>query len=152
MEFEKRKSLVVGICFGHQIIHQALGGQVEKNSGGWGLGAYPVRILSDFGNFKAGKTICVLAVHQDQVIQRAPGFTRLGSSDFCENAITGNGASILTWQAHPEFLDGFFVDVCERLRSEVDHQLIDSALEKVGLPDDRGIAGEYIVDFLCGKG
>ena len=29
---------MAGICFGHQIMAQALGGKVEKFSGGWGVG------------------------------------------------------------------------------------------------------------------
>ena len=29
---------MVGICFGHQIMAQALGGKVERFKGGWGLG------------------------------------------------------------------------------------------------------------------
>ena len=29
---------MVGICFGHQIMAQALGGRVEKFSGGWSVG------------------------------------------------------------------------------------------------------------------
>ena len=28
---------IVGICFGHQILAQALGGKVEKYSGGWSI-------------------------------------------------------------------------------------------------------------------
>ncbi|WP_238593863.1 type 1 glutamine amidotransferase [Endozoicomonas atrinae] len=145
-------ALLVGICFGHQIIHQSLGGRVQKFPGGWGLGAYPVKALSDFGCFKSGSIIRILAVHQDQVSQLAPGFSVLAASDFCENAITRRGTSILTWQAHPEFVDGFFVDVCARLRTMVDDDLIDKALGEVGLPDDRNQAGKVIVHFLAGKG
>jgi hypothetical protein len=29
---------MVGICFGHQIIAQAMGGKVEKYAGGWSVG------------------------------------------------------------------------------------------------------------------
>ena len=29
---------VVGICFGHQIIAQAMGGKVESHAGGWSVG------------------------------------------------------------------------------------------------------------------
>ncbi len=152
VEMEKSDAVLVGICFGHQVIHQALGGQVQKSSMGWGVGAYPVRALSDFGSFRSGDNIRVLAVHQDQVTKLAGGFSLLATSDFCENAITKKGASILTWQAHPEFVDGFFVDICARLRTMVDDRLIDKALGDVGLPDDRSQAGEVIVHFLAGNG
>nr|WP_306671502.1 type 1 glutamine amidotransferase [Endozoicomonas sp. ONNA2] len=145
-------SLLVGICFGHQIIHQSLGGRVQKFPGGWGLGAYPVKALSDFGSFKSGSTIRVLAVHQDQVDLLAPGFSLLATSDFCENAITRRSSKILTWQAHPEFIDGFFIDVCARLRTMVADRLIDQAVGAIGLPDDRHQAGKTIVHFLAGNG
>ncbi|USE36707.1 type 1 glutamine amidotransferase [Endozoicomonas sp. SCSIO W0465] len=152
IDLARSDALLVGICFGHQIIHQSLGGRVQKFPGGWGVGAYPVKALSDFGGFKSGSTIRVLAVHQDQVIQLAPGFSVLAASDFCENAITRRGTSILTWQAHPEFVDGFFKDVCARLRTMAPDQLIDQALGEVGLPDDRVQAGTVIVQFLAGNG
>ena len=140
---------VVGICFGHQIIHQALGGQVQNFSGGWGIGAYPVQAVDDFGSFKAGDTIRVLAVHQDQVMKMAPGFTLLATSSFCLHAITRKGTSILTWQAHPEFVDGFFKDICTRLRGIAEDNLIDQALQKVGLEDNRSQAAHAIVNFLA---
>ena len=34
----KLKTPLIGICFGHQVIAEALGGKVEKSSKGWGLG------------------------------------------------------------------------------------------------------------------
>tara|TARA_B110000014_G_scaffold263785_1_gene261785 strand:- start:557 stop:1246 length:690 start_codon:yes stop_codon:yes gene_type:complete len=37
----------LGICFGHQIISSALGGQVTKNSKGWELGSYKISITDD---------------------------------------------------------------------------------------------------------
>ncbi|WP_033403655.1 type 1 glutamine amidotransferase [Endozoicomonas elysicola] len=152
VELDKSQALLVGICFGHQLIHQALGGEVQKFHGGWGLGAYPVKATVAFGGFQLGDTIRILAVHQDQVIKAAPGFSLLATSDFCENAITQKSSRILTWQAHPEFVDGFFRDVCSRLRETVDSSLISKALNEVGLPDDRVQAGKAIVHFLAGNG
>ena len=32
---------LVGLCFGHQAVARALGGQVARNAAGWGLGTAP---------------------------------------------------------------------------------------------------------------
>ncbi len=34
------RARMVGVCFGHQVMAQALGGRVEKSSKGWGLGLH----------------------------------------------------------------------------------------------------------------
>ncbi len=86
---------LVGICFGHQIIAQALGGKVEKFSGGWMVG----RQSYDFD----GKTVDLNAWHQDQVTVLPEGAQVLGSSASCENAMVAYGDRIFTVQAHPEF-------------------------------------------------
>ncbi|MGA0714206.1 MAG: peroxidase-related enzyme [Gemmobacter sp.] len=56
---------VVGICFGHQIMAQAMGGRVERFAGGWAVG--PTRY--DFG----GETLTLNAWHRDQVVAVPPG-------------------------------------------------------------------------------
>ena len=86
---------LVGICFGHQIIAQALGGRVEKFTGGWCVGRHDYEI--------GGRAMPLNAWHQDQVVTLPPGARRLGASPFCENAVLAYGDSILTYQPHPEF-------------------------------------------------
>ena len=86
---------LVGICFGHQVIAQALGGKVEKFSGGWAVG----RQTYDFG----GVEMAFNAWHQDQVTERPKGAVVLASNDFCENAALLYGDQVLTIQPHPEF-------------------------------------------------
>jgi GMP synthase (glutamine-hydrolysing) len=90
---------VVGICFGHQIIAQAMGGRVEKYAGGWSVGATEY----DFG----GETLTLNAWHQDQVTVTPPGATVLASNDFCANAALLYDDRALTVQAHPEFQPAF---------------------------------------------
>lgn len=69
---------LVGICFGHQIVAQALGGRVERSDKGWAVGptAY------DFG----GDRIVLNAWHRDQVIEPPDGAEVIASNSFCENA------------------------------------------------------------------
>ncbi|RMA40940.1 type 1 glutamine amidotransferase [Rhodophyticola porphyridii] len=86
---------MVGICFGHQVIAQALGGRVEKFAGGWSVGRQSYRI--------GGKTFHLNAWHQDQVVDLPAGAEVLGQSDFCANAVLAYGPRILTVQPHPEF-------------------------------------------------
>ena len=142
---------VLGICFGHQLIHSALGGDVEKYYDGWGLGAYPVSIVEDLASLKASDTIRVLAMHQDQVITCAPHFSVIGTSHFCQHAITLKGHSILTFQAHPEFTDELFASICSRIRPKAGEQRVDSALVELGKPDDRIQIRQLVADFLAGE-
>jgi len=88
---------LVGICFGHQIIAQALGGKVEKFEGGWAVG----RQTYDW----QGDEIALNAWHQDQVVIRPEGAELLACNDFCENAALVYDTRVFTLQAHPEFGD-----------------------------------------------
>jgi GMP synthase (glutamine-hydrolysing) len=92
---------IFGVCFGHQILAQALGGKVAKYPQGWSVG--PQTYKSDlFGDQK------MIAWHQDQVVTRPAQACVAGSSAFCENAILTYGNHALTIQPHPEFSVPFF--------------------------------------------
>lgn len=90
---------MVGICFGHQIIAQAMGGKVERYDGGWAVGA------TDY-DFQ-GQPITLNAWHRDQVV-KAPAVAQvIATNDFCTNAALLYDDRIFTVQAHPEFRPEF---------------------------------------------
>tara|TARA_R110002096_G_scaffold330440_1_gene524483 strand:+ start:981 stop:1664 length:684 start_codon:yes stop_codon:yes gene_type:complete len=98
---------LVGICFGHQIIAQALGGKVEKFKDGWAVG----RTTYDW----QGEDVALNAWHQDQVVTRPADAQVVASNAFCENAALIYGKRAFTVQAHPEYSDQM-IDGLARLR------------------------------------
>lgn len=90
---------MVGVCFGHQIIAQAMGGKVEKFAGGWAVGPTDY----DFD----GQTLTLNAWHQDQVTRAPEGAKVLASNEFCANAALLYDDRAFTVQAHPEFRSDF---------------------------------------------
>ena len=108
VEIYNSKLPLLGVCFGHQIIAQALGGRVEKSEKGWAVGFDRYKIDSKakyMSNLKGVVTLNIM--HQDQVIELPEGATRYASSDLCHNAGFYIKDQVLTVQAHPEFLVEF---------------------------------------------
>lgn len=131
---------LVGICFGHQIIAQALGGKVARFEKGWSVGPTDY----DFG----GEKLTLNAWHRDQVVEKPADAKVVACSDFCENAALVYGDRAFTVQAHPEFKDEF-VDGLMQTRGKgiVPDDLMAEAGARLGSPiDDQEIArriGEF---------
>ena len=89
---------VIGICFGHQLLAQALGGKVVKSDKGWGFGLMDYQVTDG-----PVTSLTISALHQDQVVEVPQGGRVLGGSDFCPNAIIAYGDTALSFQGHPEF-------------------------------------------------
>jgi len=90
---------LVGICFGHQIIAQALGGQVEKFAGGWSVGPKTYQV--------EGCDYVLNAWHQDQVTVPPESARTVGESEFCAHAALIYGNRAYSVQPHPEYGRGF---------------------------------------------
>jgi GMP synthase-like glutamine amidotransferase len=107
-ELHRRHKKLIGICFGHQLVAQALGGRVEKSAKGWGVGLHTHRFHSSPPwHAEDDMELDILVSHQDQVLEIAKDAKVLAGSDFCENAVTQVGDHILTFQGHPEFVPDY---------------------------------------------
>jgi len=128
---------IVGVCFGHQILAQALGGTVEKFAGGWSVG--PQEYRSDI--FGAQRLV---AWHQDQVTAVPAEAEVVGSSDFCSNAILRYGNKALTVQPHPEFSPEFMYGLLKARG----HVLPDDVQTAVANSDPTGLTRDGFGDAI----
>lgn len=125
-ELDRREKRLFGICFGHQMIHKALGGRVDKRNNGFAVGLESVNStlpkLPINGN-------ALLFMHQEEVTQLAKGFKSVGRSEHCDNVVTVDGKGNLTMQCHPEFSVDFFTLLCERVEFENKQQIVDHCVK-----------------------
>ena len=132
---------LVGICFGHQIIAQALGGKVERFAGGWAVGPQDYA----FGD----ETVTLNAWHRDQVTVLPPGAKVIACNDFCANAALVYGETALTLQAHPEFRDAFVEGLmAARGPGLVPDALMAAARTRLGQGNDSAAIADRIADFF----
>jgi len=131
---------VVGVCFGHQILAEAMGGRVVKSTRGWGLGVHgyaPAQAPAWLSPLDRPWT--AHAVHQDHVIVQPPESTVIARSDFCEFAALLYGdpdrPSAISVQAHPEFDADMVRDLIKvRLSSIVPREIVAAAESSLGGP------------------
>ncbi|MET4385774.1 GMP synthase-like glutamine amidotransferase [Bradyrhizobium sp. F1.4.3] len=142
------KTPMVGVCFGHQLIAQALGGTVRKSENGWGIGRHVYRVQPDNGVVD-GEEVAIAASHQDQVIEAPRDAHTILSSDFTPHAglLYANGTT-LSVQPHPEF-DVDFAQVCCELRDgKAPDDVVATAKASLAQPLDSGKLGGAITRFL----
>ncbi|MCP1168164.1 type 1 glutamine amidotransferase [Limimaricola litoreus] len=142
-EIHGAKIPLVGVCFGHQIIAQALGGKVEKFAGGWSIGRQPYAF--------EGRDIALNAWHQDQVVERPEGARTVASNDFCAHAGLAWGDHVFTIQPHPEF-DARFIEGLATTRAigVVPPDQIDQALANLDKPVDADVLADRMACVLKG--
>ena len=144
------KTPMLGICFGHQIVADALGGDVRKSEKGWGLGRHVYAVKSRPAHVGGQlPEFAIACSHQDQVIAPPPDAEVFLASDFTPNAglVYRNGAA-MSLQSHPEFEDDYTVALAEMRRGKAPDVLIDTAIASVGRRSDSAEMAGYLGAFL----
>ena len=141
---------MVGICFGHQLLAQALGGRVIKSPRGWGVGVHQYRVENPpaWMSSIAG-SFSIQAFHQDQVVEVPVDAAVVASSDFCPNAALVYGDQAVSFQGHPEMSRDFASELLEARRGVlIPDPVADTALRRMNERADDALVARWIVQFV----
>lgn len=146
-----RRKKLIGICFGHQLIAQTLGGRAQKSEKGWGVGlatstVYVTKPWMD----PANDSFAIISSHQDQVTALPPQAELIAGSDFCAYASYQIGDHILTFQGHPEFTQAYARQRLRDRREIVGEQRYQQALTSLDRHADHPLIARWMVNFLRG--
>lgn len=140
---------LVGICFGHQLIAKALGGEVVKSPRGWGVGMSFNRVEARAEWMAPWQPSLDLVVsHQDQVERLPAGARLLAGSDFCPFYLMQVGEHFLGVQGHPEFAKPYSRDLMRLRRKLVGEARVEEGLESLGAPVDDTLMVRWILNFM----
>ncbi len=148
-ELDARRKKLLGICFGHQLVAQALGGKTEKSAKGWGVGLHTHRFTTtpswhDHGDVNLN----ILVSHQDQVVVVPPRARVLAGSEFCENAVCQVGNHILTFQGHPEFVPEYSYELLTIRRERIGEVAYAAGMASLGGVQEGQRVARWMLNFL----
>jgi GMP synthase-like glutamine amidotransferase len=148
------RARLVGICFGHQVMAKAFGGEVIKSPKGWGVGLHRYGALQRGPWLEGAQDVRIAVSHQDQVVGLPPGCTVSLTSAFTPYAgLAYDDGSALSFQGHPEFDPDFAKALVEARRGvRYTDEQADAAIASLSEPNDRERVAEWIRGFLLGEG
>ncbi|MGH6705196.1 MAG: type 1 glutamine amidotransferase [Sphingomicrobium sp.] len=138
---------LVGICFGHQIMAEAFGGQVEKSANGWGIGLQRYAIDRVEPWMDEVPSIAVPVSHQDQIVSQPPNTRVIASSPFTPfAALAWTDRPAISVQFHPEFEPDYAKAL---IAARHDHMPDpDAAIASLDQPNDNARVADWIRRFL----
>lgn len=141
---------LIGICFGHQVIAQALGGKVIRSSNGWGVGVQTISIMPKKRQVwmkPFTDHLSLIFYHQDQVIELPKSATLLAQSGYCCIQMYLIEQQVLGIQAHPEMLRSHNHQLLQENATDLKDQW-QQAIDSLRVRDHGVIVGQWLVHFL----
>ena len=148
-ELIAREHPYVGICFGHQLAAQALGGRVACAADGWQVGVQDYEIVATRPwMVPMHSTLSLIASHEDQVVAVPDGAALMARSPGCPVAGLLIGERAWTLQPHPEFVPALADDMLAQRIDLIGAEKVALARATLGRPLNRLDVGRWIVKFL----
>jgi GMP synthase-like glutamine amidotransferase len=138
---------MIGVCFGHQVMAQALGGEVIKSPKGWAAGLQHYDVVHPQPWTNGEREVAVPASHQDQVVVQPPNTSVVAASDFTPfAALAWADRPANSFQFHPEFSPAYAKALIEKRYERVNTP--DAAIASLDAPNDNQRVAAWMRRFL----
>ncbi|MEO6282148.1 MAG: amidotransferase [Dyadobacter sp.] len=142
------KKVYLGVCFGHQMLAEALGGKVEKSDVGWCVGVHTFQMLQHRKwMVPALPAVNLLMMCQDQVMKLPPDSTLLASTPDCPVAMFSVGERMVGVQAHPEFPKKYDQALMELRVERIGATKVALGIASLELPTHEIVMAEWLKNF-----
>ncbi|MCF0039166.1 glutamine amidotransferase-related protein [Dyadobacter fanqingshengii] len=138
----------IGVCFGHQILGEALGGKVEKSPAGWCVGVHRFQLTKRESWMEPfTDSFNLLMMCQDQVMTLPPDATLLAETPDCPHAMFRVGERMLGIQAHPEFPKAYDQALMELRVERIGENKVELGIASLELPTQEIMFAHWIKNF-----
>ena len=142
---------IIGICFGHQMLAQALGGRVQRATCGFAVGVRSVKVLGHKPWMEPFHPyLSLLFYHQDIVVELPKDAELIGTSDYCQVQMCYIKNQILGIQAHPEMLKVHKHALIKKYQDDTENEF-QHALDSLRIRDNSLIIGHWMINFFENK-
>ncbi|NND32032.1 MAG: amidotransferase [Saprospiraceae bacterium] len=142
----------IGICFGHQMMAEALGGKVQKSDKGWCVGVHNFTLSKRFDWMTPHReNVNLIMSCQDQVILLPIDSQIIAQSADCPAGIFTIGEKMLGIQGHPEFPKEYSRMLIKERREKIGADKSVKAIDSLKLDLDVDIISQWIMHFAAGQ-
>lgn len=146
VQLYEEQARTVGICFGHQAIAHALGGEAAP-AGCWKIG--PHEMVVESTPWFAGETVALYGMHRDVAVRLPNGGVAIGQGTTAEHPIYLVGDTMLCMQDHPEFSFRYEAALIESRRARTGDELADEGQVAMAAREpDSQVVSAWITQFL----
>ncbi len=148
-ELHEQQARLVGVCFGHQIVAHALGGEAGP-AGEWKAG--PQQMTLDPTPWFEGGMVWLNAMHRDVARTLPPNAKPIATGTTAEYPAYLVGDTIFCVQDHPEFNRRYTAAIIDARRERLGNDTADTAARTVmDIDTDGDLVGRWIVNFLLDR-
>ncbi len=149
LHLHAHKKPLLGICFGHQVIAKALGGQVSTSMAGLRVGTLTSQMHHHAAWMQPPQpTMTLYAAQEDHVVALPPGAQTFGGDAVCPVTFYAIGRHVFCTQCHPEFYAAFMQDLLHALPEHMTPEAHARGCLQVLEPVDSAVVRGWIVQFF----